>query len=175
MNRHSSRRTLRAAQRPRSRHPTLLLRVRWGNGNVMIWSQKDRMAREDMDQHAPHAVSILMWSPDTERLLSADARPAGSNPQVRPLAAPWCRVGRGACCRKMCGEIFDDCTSPFASACARQDTAVAAVWKVDSRGRHATICPYRRPAVGGITHAIFRTSGRVKKMVRYCGGCCAGR
>ena len=84
---------------------------------------------------------MLKWSPDADRLISADGRPAGSTPQ---------------------------------------DVAVLAVWKVDGRGRHSTI-PYKRPAIGGYTHAIFRTEGRVKKMVIsafaaaecppfYCGG-----
>ena len=36
---------------------------------------------------------------------------------------------------------------------------------MDSRGRHSTICPYKRPALGGLTHAIFRTAGRTTKLV----------
>jgi len=42
---------------------------------------------------------------------------------------------------------------------------VLAVWKVDTRGRLSTICPYRRPATGGVTHAIFRTAGQQKRVV----------
>ena len=37
------------------------------------------------------------------------------------------------------------------------------MWKVDNRGRFSTICTYRRAATGGLTHAIFRTEGVVKK------------
>lgn len=36
---------------------------------------------------------------------------------------------------------------------------------MDSRGRPSTICPYKRPFLGGITHAIFRTAGRASKLV----------
>jgi hypothetical protein len=36
---------------------------------------------------------------------------------------------------------------------------------VDSRGRPSTICPYKRPSLGGLTHAIFRTAGRATKLV----------
>lgn len=44
------------------------------------------------------------------------------------------------------------------------DTAVLGVWKVDNRGRFSTICTYRRPSTGGLTHAIFRTEGVTKKV-----------
>ena len=46
-----------------------------------------------------------------------------------------------------------------------QEAAVLAVWKVDSRGRHAMICPYKRAAAGALSHATFRTNVPVKKTV----------
>ena len=104
----------------------MLLAIGWEDGTVMVWSEKDRMTREDSDQHAPHPVSFVRWSPDSARLISGDSRPSGA----------------GA-----------------------QDAAMLAVWKVDSRGRINTICPYRRPAAGGLTHAIFRTTGQQKRVV----------
>ncbi|KAL3931133.1 MAG: hypothetical protein SGPRY_001254 [Prymnesium sp.] len=102
----------------------MMLALGWEDGSVMVWSEKDRMTREDGDHHAPHPVSFVKWSPDSSRLISGDARPA-----------------------------------------AGTDTSVLAVWKVDTRGRLSTICPYRKPATGGITHAIFRTSGQQKRVV----------
>lgn len=102
-------------------HEGSLLAIGWDDGMVMLWSLAERLAREDAEQHAPHPVSVLLWSPDAERLISGDRRSEGA--------------------------------------------ATLAVWKVDSRGRHSTICPYKRPALGGLTHAIFRTAGRTTKLV----------
>ena len=103
----------------------MMLAIGWDDGTVMIWSEKDRMAREDSDQHAPHPISFVKWSPDSARLISGDSRPSGGP----------------------------------------QDTAVLTVWKVDTRGRLSTICPYKRPAAGGLTHAIFRATGQQKRVV----------
>ena len=51
------------------------------------------------------------------------------------------------------------------SGSGQHERAVLGVWKVDNRGRFSTICTYRRAATGGLTHAIFRTEGVVKKAV----------
>jgi WD40 repeat protein len=56
-----------------------LLAIGWEDGTVMVWSLKDRLARSDQEQHAPHPVSLLLWSPDAERLISGDARQDGAS------------------------------------------------------------------------------------------------
>ena len=45
------------------------------------------------------------------------------------------------------------------------DSAVLCMWKVDPKGRFNAICPYRRPAAGALTHAVFRTAEAKKKLV----------
>ena len=49
------------------------------------------------------------------------------------------------------------------SGSGQHERAVLGVWKVNNRGRFSTIRTYRRAATGGLTHAIFRTEGVVKK------------
>jgi WD40 repeat protein len=65
-----------------------LLAIGWDDGTVMVWSLKDRLARGDQEQHAPHPVSLLLWSPDAERIISGDARQDGPSTlavwKVRP-------------------------------------------------------------------------------------------
>ena len=40
------------------------------------------------------------------------------------------------------------------------------VYKVDNKGRFNAICPYRRPAAGALTHAVFRTVEQKKALVK---------
>jgi hypothetical protein len=40
---------------------------------VCLWSEKDRVKREDASVHKTSAVRMLMWSPEGTRLISGDA------------------------------------------------------------------------------------------------------
>ena len=46
-----------------------------------------------------------------------------------------------------------------------QDAAVLCVYKVDPKGRFNSICPYKKPSAGALTHAVFRTAEQKKKLV----------
>lgn len=104
-----------------------LLALGWGDGSVQVWSLRDRQAREEASEgaeaHAGESITVLKWSPEGEKLISADARPSGSR---------------------------------------EKDVSMLAVWTV-VRSRPSVVCTYRNPAVGGYTHAVFRTAGRATK------------
>ena len=42
-------------------------------GTVCLWSEKDRVKREDASVHKSSSVRMLMWSPEGTRLISGDA------------------------------------------------------------------------------------------------------
>ena len=46
-----------------------------------------------------------------------------------------------------------------------QDAAVLCVYKVDAKGRFNSICPYRKPSAGALTHGVFRIAEQKKKLV----------
>lgn len=106
---------------------SMLLAIGWNDGSVMVWSEKERMQRSDDEQHSGQPISVLLFSPANDKLLSGDRRPVGS-------------AGRP------------------------QDSAVLCTWKVDNKGRISCIVPHKKPAVGGITHCLFRTADVKKKL-----------
>ena len=71
------------------------------------------------------------------------------------------------------GEFIVGALLSNAARCAPRWRAAAllalprrvALAQVDNKGRFNQLCPYRRPAVGAVTHAVFRTEGGKKKLV----------
>ena len=53
---------------PPSSHPPAI-----SAGTVCLWSEKDRVKREDASVHKTSAVRMLTWSPEGTRLISGDA------------------------------------------------------------------------------------------------------
>ena len=142
---------------------SLMLAIGWEDGSVMVWADgpnaNDRVAREDTDQHATHPVTFVLWSPDASRLISGDGRAVGAAPVPHSPPPPPPPAAAAACARPTL-------TAPHPRRrVTAQEAAVLAVWKVDSRGRHAMICPYKRAAAGALSHATFRTNVPVKKTV----------
>ena len=71
---------------------SLGLAIGWEDGTVSTWSEKERKTVEDADQHAPHAVSFIHFSPDSGRMITGDARSGGPAPLVLWKVDTQCRI-----------------------------------------------------------------------------------
>ena len=59
----------------------VLLGIGWSDGNVMVWSEKDRLQRTDDEAHSGAPISFISFSPDSSRMISGDRRVVGGQRQ----------------------------------------------------------------------------------------------
>ena len=91
---------LKLAWAPAHVHNGGLLAVGWDDGTLLVWSLKDRLSGEEQEQHAPHAVTLIEWSPEAERFISGDGRQPEAGPanlsvwKARVVEAPQAHLAR---------------------------------------------------------------------------------